>query len=78
LRFSNMQGRFLWMRAGARTHDTDRSEVAAHPSAGGSTAAIRSKLADVWPQALLELGGLLTLTWTCGLAWLLVRVLRLV
>jgi hypothetical protein len=36
-----------------------------------SVAAIKSKLANFWPPALIALGLLLTLGWNVGLVWLL-------
>jgi hypothetical protein len=47
------------------------SPTAAVQTATRSVAAIKSKLANFWPPALIALGLLLTLGWNVGLVWLL-------
>jgi hypothetical protein len=56
-----------------RAHELDATprHAAITPTATRQVAAIKSKLANFWPPALIVLGLLLTLGWNVGLVWLL-------
>jgi hypothetical protein len=54
--------------------DLQIAEVA-HPAMTVRHAAIKAMLTDLWPKSMIALGLLLTVIWTCGLAWLLLALL---
>jgi hypothetical protein len=47
----------------------------AAPSPTRTFAAIRSRLANFWPPALIAFGLILTLGWNVGLVWLLYELI---
>jgi hypothetical protein len=51
------------------------SPTADSPTATRRVAAIKSKLANFWPPALIAFGLLLTLGWNVGLVWLLYELI---
>ena len=48
-----------------------KQHTAAAPTPTRTIATIRSRLANLWPPALIGFGLILTLGWNVGLVWLL-------
>jgi hypothetical protein len=51
--------------------DAPAGDVASHRAMAARIGAIKAKVVDLWPQAIIRFGFVLTAIWFCGLAWLL-------
>jgi hypothetical protein len=56
-------------------HQLGVTSTDASPTATRTVAAIKSKLANFWPPALIAVGFALTFGWNVGLVWLLYELI---
>jgi hypothetical protein len=56
----------------------DQAELAPLPVRSTRLEALRSRLADFWPRAMLAFGGILTVFWAGMLGWLLLAITGLI